>query len=43
MLLEFIEGTIKADMPNEEKFSNVKIVTDGDVASVNFDYVYLEK
>ena len=41
--LSFIDSLVKPDArPAEEKFSDVKIDTDGDVASVNFDYSYLD-
>ncbi|MBS0200223.1 MAG: nuclear transport factor 2 family protein [Proteobacteria bacterium] len=40
--LSFIDGETKPGaQPAEEKFSDVKIDTDGEVASVNFDYTFL--
>ena len=40
--LSFIDSVTKADArPAEEKFQDVKVDTDGEVASVNFDYSYL--
>lgn len=39
--LNFIDSILKDEKSNEEKFSQIKILTDGDVASVNFDYIYL--
>ncbi len=40
--LSFIDSIVKSDArPAEEKFSGVKVDTDGEVASVNFDYSYL--
>lgn len=40
--LSFIDGETKSGaQPAEEKFSDVKIDTDGEVASVNFDYTFL--
>ena len=39
----FIDSLVKPDAkPAEEKFVDVKVDTDGDVASVNFDYSYLD-
>lgn len=40
--ITFIDGIIKDPKRNEEVFNNVRIDTDGDIASVYFDYVYLE-
>lgn len=41
--LSFIDGeTRPGAKAGEEKFRDVKIDTDGEVASVNFDYSYLE-
>lgn len=37
--LSAIQAIAADPLPTEEKFSNVKIDTDGEVASVNFDYV----
>ena len=40
--LSFIDGETKPGAkPGEEKFMDVKVDTDGEVASVNFDYSYL--
>ena len=38
----FIEGIVASQDTAEETFSNLHIDTDGEVASVSFDYVYLE-
>jgi hypothetical protein len=38
--IEFIDFVMKAPMPIEEKFSNVRITTDGLIASVFFDYTF---
>lgn len=40
--ITFIDGIIKDPKRNEEVFDNVRIDTDGDIASVYFDYIYLE-
>ncbi|MBW8823507.1 MAG: nuclear transport factor 2 family protein [Xanthomonadales bacterium] len=41
--LSFIDSLVKPDArPAEEKFRDVKVDTDGEVASVNFDYSYLD-
>jgi hypothetical protein len=37
----FIESIIRSKKSSEEKFSNIKIDTDGDVATVAFDYSFL--
>jgi len=37
----FIESIIRNKKSSEEKFSNIKIDTDGDVATVGFDYTFL--
>ena len=37
--LSAIQAIAADPLPTEEKFSNVRIDTDGEVASVNFDYV----
>ena len=37
----FADSFAKDEKPNDEIFSNIKIDSDGDVASVTFDYVYL--
>jgi len=36
-----IDATVATNESREENFSNVKIETDGDVASVSFDYSFL--
>jgi len=36
-----IDGAIAAKEPREETFSNVSIDTDGEIASVSFDYTFL--
>lgn len=38
--LSFIEGIVSDKDRSEEKFRNVKIDTDGDIASVYFDYSF---
>lgn len=38
---DFIDGIVNNPESSEETFSNVKIVTDGDVATVTFDYTFL--
>lgn len=41
--LSFIDSIVKPDArPAEEKFSDVRVDTDGEVAAVNFDYSYLD-
>ncbi len=37
----FIDGVVASKAGEEEKFSDVRIDTDGEIASVSFDYVYL--
>lgn len=37
----FIEDIANDTLSNEERFANVAVDTDGDVASVTFDFVYL--
>ena len=37
----FIDGIIASKSHEEEKFSNLRIDTDGEVASISFDYIYL--
>jgi hypothetical protein len=37
----FIDGIVASKDASEETFSDVQINTDGEVASVSFDYVYL--
>jgi hypothetical protein len=37
----FIDGIVARSSSAEERFSNIQIDTDGEVASVSFDYVYL--
>lgn len=41
--ITFIDGIVNDPKRNEEVFKNVRIHTDGDIASVYFDYVYLEE
>jgi hypothetical protein len=41
--LEFISFVTGNPDPQEEKFSNVQIHTDGNIAAVYFDFVYLDK
>lgn len=38
--IALIDGAVTSPKPKEEKFSNTKIETDGDVASVSFDYSF---
>ena len=38
--LSFIDGIVGGKLPEEEKFSNVRIDTDGDIASVFADYSF---
>ncbi|MFD0738448.1 nuclear transport factor 2 family protein [Lysobacter koreensis] len=38
--LSFIDGIVAGTQREEEKFRNVKIVTDGDIASVTSDYSF---
>lgn len=38
-----IDGAVASPHPQEERFSNVRIDTDGEIASVSFDYVFLSK
>ncbi|MFV1845190.1 nuclear transport factor 2 family protein [Stenotrophomonas maltophilia] len=38
--IALIDGVVASPKPREEKFSNTKIETDGDVASVSFDYSF---
>jgi hypothetical protein len=38
----FIDGIVSDEARTEETFRNVKIDTDGDIASVQFDYAFLE-
>ncbi|HEL2957992.1 nuclear transport factor 2 family protein [Stenotrophomonas maltophilia] len=38
--IALIDGAVASPKPTEEKFSNTKIETDGDVASVSFDYSF---
>lgn len=37
----FIDGIVASKVREEETFSDLKIDTDGEVASVSFDYVYI--
>ena len=39
--LSFIDFIVKDKKPIEETFANIKISTDGDVAFIGFDYVFL--
>lgn len=39
--ISLIDGAIATDEPREETFSNVSIDTDGEIASVSFDYTFL--
>lgn len=39
--MSLIDGAIAAKGPREETFSNVRIDTDGEIASVSFDYSFL--
>lgn len=39
--IALIDGAVASAEPREEQFANVKIDTDGDVASVSFDYSFL--
>ncbi|MBA0436623.1 nuclear transport factor 2 family protein [Stenotrophomonas maltophilia] len=38
--IALIDGVVASPKPREEKFFNTKIDTDGDVASVSFDYSF---
>jgi hypothetical protein len=38
---KFIEGIVESKNASEETFSNIRIDTDGDVATVTFDYTFL--
>ena len=40
--VSLIDAAVAAKESNEEKFSNVKIDTDGEIASVSFDYEFYE-
>lgn len=40
--LSFIDSIVTSTQASEEAFSDVRIDTDGEVASVGFDYAYLE-
>lgn len=40
--LSFIDSVVSNTKSSEEVFSNVRIDTDGEIASVDFDYAYLE-
>jgi hypothetical protein len=40
--LSFIDSVVSSTKSSEEVFSNVRIHTDGEIASVDFDYSYLE-
>ncbi len=37
----FIEGIVASQVPQEETFSGIRIDTDGQIASVSFDYTFL--
>jgi hypothetical protein len=39
----FIDGIVASKDAEEETFSDVQIDTDGEIASISFDYVYLSK
>lgn len=39
--ISLIDGAIATKEPREETFSNVNIATDGEIASVSFDYTFL--
>lgn len=39
--VNFIDSIVNSATSEEERFSNVQIDTDGEIASVSFDYVYL--
>ena len=39
--ISLIDGSIATKEPREETFSNVSIDTDGEIASVSFDYTFL--
>lgn len=39
--VSLIDGVVKTYEPREETFSNVKVETDGEIASVSFDYTFL--
>ena len=39
--IALIDGAVATEEPREETFSNVKIDTDGEIASVSFDYAFL--
>ena len=39
--VSLIDAAVAAKEPREETISNVKIETDGEIASVSFDYTYL--
>jgi len=39
-VVAFIDGVVASPVREEETFSDVRIDTDGEVASVSFDYVY---
>lgn len=39
--ISLIDGVVAAKEPREETFSNVVIDTDGEIASVSFDYAFL--
>jgi hypothetical protein len=39
--ISLIDGAVSAKEPREETFSNVVIDTDGEIASVSFDYAFL--
>lgn len=39
--MAFIDGIVESKASEEERFSDVKIDTDGEIASISFDYVYL--
>lgn len=39
--ISLIDGAVAAREPREETFSNVGVETDGEIASVSFDYTFL--
>ncbi|EHR70674.1 hypothetical protein BurJ1DRAFT_1814 [Burkholderiales bacterium JOSHI_001] len=40
--VSLIDEAVSATEPREEKFSNVQVQTDGEIASVSFDYEFFE-
>jgi hypothetical protein len=39
--ISLIDGVVATSEPREETFSNVNVETDGEIASVSFDYAFL--